>query len=112
MIMDEKLLATETAKISNIPHKIIKLTDEEILQNIETFYKNMDSPTNDGLNNFLISKVAKMNGSKVIISGIGGDEFFYGYPSFKNINLANNLLKLVPNFKMSSWPTNDISISI
>jgi len=100
VIMDEKLLATETAKISNIPHKIIKLTDEEILQNIETFYKNMDSPTNDGLNNFLISKVAKMNGSKVIISGIGGDEFFYGYPSFKNINLANNLLKLVPNFKM------------
>jgi len=42
----------------------------------------MDLPTNDGFNNYLVSHFAKQNNSKVIISGIGGDEFFAGYPSF------------------------------
>lgn len=100
IILDEKFLAKQTASINNIPHKVVKFSNQKVLESIETFYKNMDSPTNDGLNNFLISKAIKENGSKVMIAGVGGDEFFYGYPSFRNINLANNFLKLFPNFKL------------
>ena len=45
----------------------------------------MDMPTNDGFNNYLVSYLAKKNNSKIIISGIGGDELFSGYPSFEII---------------------------
>ena len=37
-----------------------------------------------------ISHLAKKLKSKVIISGIGGDEFFMGYPSFDRIPKINN----------------------
>ena len=49
----------------------------------------MDLPTNDGFNNFLVSHLAKKNNSKIIVSGIGGDELFFGYPSFSLIPKIN-----------------------
>ena len=49
----------------------------------------MDQPTIDGLNTFFVSKAAKQLGIKCAMSGIGSDEIFYGYPSFKNARLLN-----------------------
>ena len=43
--------------------------------------------------------MAKKNGSKVIVSGVGGDEFFFGYPSFKRIPAINNFFKYIFNIK-------------
>ena len=34
-----------------------------------------------------------------MISGVGGDELFFGYPSFKRIPKLNNFLKFFPNSK-------------
>ncbi len=62
------------------------------------FFKYMDQPTIDGFNVFLISLLAKQNLFKVALSGIGGDENFCSYPSFKNIP---NIINLVP-FKAST----------
>jgi len=42
-------------------------------------------PTIDGFNTFFVSKLAKNNNAKVTLSGIGSDEIFYGYPTFKNL---------------------------
>jgi asparagine synthase (glutamine-hydrolysing) len=36
----------------------------------------------------------------VIISGIGGDEFFFGYPSYKRIPKINSYLKMLPKKKI------------
>jgi len=96
---NEKLLAKKTALINNISHNVGKILDNEITEIINSFYKKMDLPTNDGFNNFLISHVAKKNGSKVIVSGVGGDEFFFGYPSFKRIPAINNFSKYIPKIK-------------
>ena len=43
--------------------------------------------------NFLPSQYKK-NNSKIIISGIGGDELFFGYPSFNLIPKMNKNIKL------------------
>lgn len=46
---------------------------------IDTFFDDMDSPTIDGFNVWCISKFAKQNNIKVTLSGVGGDELFFGY---------------------------------
>lgn len=70
-------------------HHSIKITERDFLDNYSTFLKYMDQPTIDGLNTFFVSKAAKQLGIKCAMSGIGSDEIFYGYPSFKNARLLN-----------------------
>jgi len=56
----------------------------------------MDLPCCDGINTWFISKYAKESGLKAVLSGIGGDELFGGYPSFNRIKTALALEQL-PN---------------
>lgn len=48
----------------------------------------MDLPCCDGINTWFISKYAKQAGLKAVLSGIGGDELYGGYPSFERIKPA------------------------
>ncbi len=95
---NETILAKESADMNKISHKISEISSTEFISLIEDFYKDMDSPTNDGFNNYLISYLAKKNNSKIIISGIGGDELFFGYPSFNLIPKINKNLIYLPKF--------------
>jgi len=54
---------------------------------IKSFIDAMDQPTIDGFNTFVVSSVAKDVGLKAILSGIGADELFYGYNSFRNVSM-------------------------
>jgi asparagine synthase (glutamine-hydrolysing) len=45
----------------------------------------MDQPTIDGTNTWFVSKAAAERGLKVAISGLGGDELFGSYPSFREL---------------------------
>ena len=99
-INDETILAKKTAKQNKIKHDVIKINQDEIEDLIKVYYKSMDLPTNDGLNNFLVSRIASKNNSKVIISGIGADEFFFGYPSFKQVPMLKKFSNFLPNTKI------------
>jgi asparagine synthase (glutamine-hydrolysing) len=71
------------------------LIDKNIfLSTVDDFLNLMEQPTIDGLNTYFISKVAKGSNLKSVLSGIGGDEIFYGYPSFKNVGLLKFLSKI------------------
>jgi asparagine synthase (glutamine-hydrolysing) len=98
--INESNIAIKIAKEKKIPHKIKKFNTNNAKELIETFFQKMDNPTNDGFNNFIISKLANDEASKVIISGIGGDEFFCGYPSFKRIPLIVKGINVLPNSKI------------
>jgi len=58
----------------------------------------MDMPTTDGINSWFISKYAHDAGLKAVLSGIGADELFGGYPSFKRITYLRYLKKLPASF--------------
>jgi asparagine synthase (glutamine-hydrolysing) len=48
----------------------------------------MDQPTMDGVNTFVISHAVHAAGIKVALSGLGSDELFAGYPSFRRARWA------------------------
>ncbi|WP_439697082.1 asparagine synthase (glutamine-hydrolyzing) [Mucilaginibacter sp. AW1-7] len=56
----------------------------------------MDMPTTDGINSWFISKYAHDDGLKAVLSGVGADEYFGGYPSFNRIRYIGRLKNIPP----------------
>ena len=97
--IDEVPLAKQSAFMNKISHKIEEIPNDDLFNHLKFFFKNMDLPTNDGFNNYLVSYLAKKNNSKIILSGIGGDELFFGYPSF---TIIPKIIKIVNFFPKSN----------
>ncbi len=76
------------------------LKESEFHQHFPDILQAMDMPCADGINTWFISKYAKQQGLKAVLSGIGGDELFGGYPSFNRIGIAS-LLHNLPSFTMN-----------
>ena len=95
--INESELAKKNSINNNINHLSENINIDEIIELVLKYYNSMDMPTNDGLNNYLVSYYAKKNGSKILVSGIGGDEFFFGYPSFTRIPIIKKLSKFFPS---------------
>lgn len=79
---DESEKINELVKIFQPNHLNIEITGKDFLENLENIFYHMDQPTVDGVNTYFVSLAAKKAGLKVVLSGLGGDELFYGYPSF------------------------------
>jgi len=77
------------------------LKEEEFHQSFPAILNNMDMPSCDGINTWFISKYAANRGLKAVLSGIGGDELFGGYPSFNRMALTN-LLQASPALLLSA----------
>jgi asparagine synthase (glutamine-hydrolysing) len=64
-------------------HCETRLTEDQLLDTLPHALASLDQPTMDGINTFVVSKTVKNAGVTVALSGLGGDELFAGYPSFK-----------------------------
>src|SRR5215212_792641 len=64
-------------------HTEIRLSEERLIQLLPRAIASIDQPTMDGINSFVVSHAVKNAGVTVALSGLGGDELFAGYPSFR-----------------------------
>jgi asparagine synthase (glutamine-hydrolysing) len=70
------------------------VTQADFELNFDTILNAADMPTTDGINTWFISKFAREAGLKAVLSGLGADELFGGYPSFNRIAHIKQLRKL------------------
>ena len=82
---DETVLAEKIAAQYGAQHQTVWITKADFDAGFADFIEVMDQPSIDGLNTWLVSRAASRLGMKVALSGLGGDEFFGGYPSFHQI---------------------------
>jgi asparagine synthase (glutamine-hydrolysing) len=87
------------------------LTESEFQQSFPAILAAMDMPSCDGVNTWFISKYAKEQGLKAVLSGIGGDELFGGYPSFGRITYACNLQRMPAAFLKQARQSHDKKIN-
>jgi asparagine synthase (glutamine-hydrolysing) len=82
---DESSIAREVAERYDTEHHRIELDEEETIEMIRSGVNQMDLPSVDALNTYIVSKKVAQHGIRVALSGLGGDELFGGYPSFRDV---------------------------
>jgi asparagine synthase (glutamine-hydrolysing) len=93
---DEAPCAENVARMLGTDHTTVRIGREEFVSILDDFFDAMDQPTIDGLNTYLVSRAAAGQGLKVALSGLGGDELFAGYPSFRQVPLLVKCGRRVP----------------
>ncbi len=76
---DEVAEAVSAAQRYDCQHTVVEVTGREVAELLPRFAGQMDQPSADGLNTWLVSRAAARD-VKGVLSGVGGDEWFAGYP--------------------------------
>ena len=66
-------------------HHEITVSQADLFDAIDPAIHAMDLPTIDGINTYFVSERTRATGIKVALSGLGGDEIFAGYSSFRSV---------------------------
>ena len=82
---DETILAEKIAKQYGTDHRTVWVSSKDFESERGKLLDVMDQPSIDGVNTYFVAKAASEVGLKIAISGLGGDELFGGYSSFKQI---------------------------
>lgn len=81
----ERTSARLAAKAFGTVHHEEVLTGARVAADLPSLLAAYDQPTGDGVNTFYVSQAARAGGVTVALSGLGGDELFGGYPSFRDL---------------------------
>ena len=82
---DETAIAQEIAERYRTDHHRIQLSEEEVIHSVTEAVEKLDLPSVDAINTYIVSRAVAAHGVKVALSGLGGDELFGGYPSFRDV---------------------------
>jgi asparagine synthase (glutamine-hydrolysing) len=94
---DETAIAQEIAQRYGTDHHRIQLSEEEVIHSVTEAVEKLDLPSVDAINTYIVSRAVAAHGVKVALSGLGGDELFGGYPSFRDVPRLQ-LIATLPRF--------------
>ncbi len=77
-------------------HAQVELDEAQILDQLPAALAAMDQPTFDGVNTYVVSRLARAAGLTVALSGVGADELFAGYDTFRIVSTLHKLRRFVP----------------
>lgn len=92
----EAVAAAAVARAYGAAHETVHVDAERVLRDWPLVLRHLDQPSVDGVNTFLVAHAAAAAGLKSVLSGIGGDELFGGYPSFMRLTRAAALGRRAP----------------
>jgi len=110
--MDEAPLAEKIAALYQTRHQTRKVAGAEFHEDMDHLFSAMDQPSIDGANTYFVAKEAAGMGLKVALSGLGGDEIFGGYPSFRQVPQIANSLGWIPGLRPMGAAFRAISASV
>lgn len=93
---DEVPLAEAVARHYGAEHQTVWISRSDFQRELPRILDRMDQPSIDGINSYFVAKAAADVGLKVALSGLGGDELFGGYPSFRQIPRLVSATRRVP----------------
>ena len=88
----EQAAARLAAQAFDTEHHEELLTGARVATDLPRLLASYDQPTGDGINTYYASQTARAGGVTVALSGLGGDELFGGYPSFRDLLRLQSLL--------------------
>ncbi len=80
-VADDLPYALSVARHLNVPLHVIRIEPDQVVADLEQMVVQLDEPLADpaALNVLYISRLARKQGIKVLLSGVGGDDLFAGY---------------------------------
>jgi asparagine synthase (glutamine-hydrolysing) len=91
---DETAIAQEIAERYRTDHHRIQLSQEEVIHSVTEAVEKLDLPSVDAINTYIVSRAVAAHRVKVALSGLGGDELFGGYPSFRDVPRLKPIARL------------------
>lgn len=84
LAFSEAEIARRTATRLGTQHQELTLSSGEMLARLDEAVSGFDQPSMDGINTYFVSWAARQAGLKVALSGLGSDELFGGYSTFRD----------------------------
>jgi asparagine synthase (glutamine-hydrolysing) len=77
--------AARVAAAFGTEHHELRVDARTIASDLSAIVACLDQPTGDAVNSYYVSRAVASTGVKAVLSGVGGDELFGGYPSFERV---------------------------
>jgi len=91
--MSEIEPARQIAMFFETTHHELMIGAGAIERGLPSIIRRLDAPSADAINSYFVSQAVAATKVKAVLSGVGGDELFGGYPSFHRIPSAMRTAK-------------------